>query len=240
MTTKQTTTPRRVVLVTGAAGHLGRAVAQAFAEAGDRLVLLDRAVPLLDAAFGSADPDARLHLAADLRDAADVQRAVQAALAAFGRIDVLCNLAGGFAMGDAVHELADDAWDALFDLNARSMLHMARAVVPAMLAQGDGRIVNVGAASAARGLARMGAYTASKSVVLRLTEAMSAELREHGVRVNAVLPSVIDTPDNRRSMPDADPAKWVAPADLARVVRFLASDEARAIHGVGLPVTGLV
>lgn len=230
----------RVVFVTGAAGHLGRAVVAAFDEAGDRLVLLDREVALLDAAFGTAPVGQRLHLAADLRDAASVQRAVEAARKSFKRIDVLCNLAGGFAMGEALHALADDAWDAMFDLNARSVLHTARAVVPAMLAQGGGCIVNVGAASAARGQAHMGAYTASKAVVLRITEAMSAELRAQGVRVNAVLPSIIDTPDNRRSMPDADPATWVAPADLARVLRFLASDDARAIHGVGLPVTGLV
>lgn len=230
----------RVVLVTGAAGRLGRAVVAAFAERGDRLVLVDREHATLDTAFGPAQDGRRLHLGADLRDAASVRQAVDAALASFGRIDVLCNLAGGFAMGDAVHELDDAAWDAMFDLNARSVLHTARAVVPAMLAQRGGCIVNVGAAAAARGQAHMGAYAASKSVVLRLTESMSAELRGQGVRVNAVLPSILDTPDNRRAMPDADPSTWVAPSDLAKVVRFLASDEARAIHGVGLPVTGLV
>lgn len=236
------TLPReaRVVIVTGAAGHLGRAVVEAFAEAGDRLVLVDREAALLEAAFGPAAEGRRMHLAADLRDAASVRRAVDAARDAWGRLDVLCHLAGGFAMGEAVHELDDAAWDAMFDLNARSVLHVARAVVPTLLAQRAGCIVLVGAASAARGQARMGAYTASKSVVLRLAESMSAELKAQGVRVNAVLPSILDTPVNRQAMPDADPSTWVAPADLARVVRFLASDDARAIHGVGLPVSGLV
>jgi NAD(P)-dependent dehydrogenase (short-subunit alcohol dehydrogenase family) len=125
------------------------------------------------------------------------------------------------------------------DLNARSILHTARAVVPHMLAAGQGCIVNVGAAGAARGGAAMGAYAASKSAVARLTESMSAELRERGVRVNCVLPTIIDTPENRAAMPKANPALWVAPADLANVIAFLASDAARAVHGASIPVAGL-
>ena len=146
--------------------------------------------------------------------------AVQAALARFGRIDALCHLAGGFRMGEAVHETSDGDWDFLFDLNARSFVHVARAVVPRMLAQGGGRIVSVGAAAALKGVGQMGAYCASKAALIRLTEAMSAELREHGINVNCVLPSVIDTPENRAAMPDADPARWVAPAALADAIVF--------------------
>ena len=228
----------RTVLITGAAGHLGRAVAEAFDAEGANLVLLDRERTQLERAFG-ADSARRLLMACDLLDAAQVQAAVDTALARFGAIDVLCHIAGGFHMGEAVHETSDSSWDGLLDLNARTLLHTARAVIPAMLRQGGGKVVSVGAASALKGVARMGAYTASKSVVIRLTEAMAAELRDQGINVNCVLPTTIDTPDNRRAMPGSDPARWVAPADLAAVIRFLASDAARAVHGAALPVSGL-
>jgi NAD(P)-dependent dehydrogenase (short-subunit alcohol dehydrogenase family) len=224
----------RVVLITGASGNLGRAVASAFAGQGASLALLGhRAAPATAAAPGP------LHVAADLGDVAQVQAAVDEVVRRLGRVDVLCNLAGGFRMGEAVHETSDATWDFLLDLNARSILHTARAVVPHMLAAGGGCIVNVGAAGAAKGGATMGAYAASKSAVARLTESMSAELRERGIRVNCVLPTIIDTPENRAAMPQADPARWVAPANLASVIAFLASDAARAVHGASLPVSGL-
>ncbi len=228
----------RVVVVTGAAGALGRAVAAAFGAAGERLVLIDLRRDALTAAFGEDSPQ-RMVAAADLRIQKEVDAAVAIALQRFGRIDVLCNVAGGFRMGEAVHETGDDTWNFLFDLNARSVVNMARAVVPAMTARGRGAIVNVAARAALGGAANMGAYVASKSVVVRLTETMAAELRERGVNVNCVLPSIIDTPDNRAAMPDADPTRWVAPDDLAQVIRFLASDAARAVHGAALPVSGL-
>jgi len=226
------------VMITGAAGHLGRAVAAAFAAEGSNLVLVDRGRELLERAYPGANAQ-QLLASADLLDAAQVQGVVDAAVARFGRIDVLCNIAGGFRMGETVHETPDVTWNFLLDLNARTVLHTARAVVPAMLARGGGRIVNVAAYAARQGLARMAAYCASKDVVIRLTESMAAELRERGVNVNCVLPTIIDTPDNRAAMPDADPSRWVAPADLAQVIRFLASDAARAVHGAALPVTGL-
>ena len=116
---------------------------------------------------------------------------------------------------------------------------MAAAVVPRMLAGGGGKVVNVGAYAAQRGIAAMGAYCAAKAAVIRLTEAMAAELREKNVNVNCVLPTIIDTPENRKAMPDADPSRWVAPDDLANVVLFLASERARAIHGAAVPVSGL-
>lgn len=232
---------QRSVMVTGAAGHLGRAVAAAFAALGARLVLVDRAQTALDAAFGGAAAPTGdcLRLTADLLDMAQVDAAVTAAVQRFGRIDVVCHLAGGFRMGEPVHETSDANWDFLFDINTRTLRNIARGVVPQMLAQGGGRIVTVGAASASRGLAQMGAYTAAKSAAIRLTEAMSAELREHNINVNCVLPTIIDTPENRASMPDADPARWVAPAALADVIVFLCSDAARAVHGAALPVSGL-
>ena len=229
----------RTVLITGAAGNLGRAVAAVFAAGGERLVLLDRTDDALQAAFGIAQSPDQLLLAADLLGPRQIAPAIARATARFGPIDVLCNLAGGFAMGEAVHETSDKTWDFLFDLNARSLLNTARAVVPQMIDNGGGRIVNVGAFAAQRGAARMGAYIASKSAVVRLTEAMSAELREQGINVNCVLPTIIDTPENRAAMPEADPAKWVAANDLANVIAFLASDAARAVHGAALPVSGL-
>jgi NAD(P)-dependent dehydrogenase (short-subunit alcohol dehydrogenase family) len=138
-----------------------------------------------------------------------------------------------------VHETSDKDWNFLLDLNARTVLHTARAVVPHMIAAGGGKIVNVGAYAAQKGAAQMGAYIASKSAVIRLTETMAAELRDKNINVNCVLPTIIDTPENRAAMPKADPRRWVAPEDLASVIVFLASDAARAIHGAALPVTGL-
>jgi NAD(P)-dependent dehydrogenase (short-subunit alcohol dehydrogenase family) len=228
----------RTVIVTGAAGNLGRTVAAAFEADGARVVLVGRSVGALSVRFG-AETDRRLFVAADLRVQADADAVAGRAVDSFGRIDALRNLAGGFRMGEPVHETSDETWQSLFDLNARTVLTMARAVVPRMIAQGGGAIVNVGAFAAQRGAANMGAYCASKSVVIRLTESMAAELRGRNINVNCVLPTILDTPENRRAMPDADPARWVAPADLARIMVFLASPAARAIHGAAIPVTGL-
>jgi len=205
----------RTVVITGASGNLGRAVANAFA--GDQLVLLDvkSGVDLLD------------------------QESVNAAVKKLARVDVLCNIAGGFRMGSPVHETSEKDWNFLMDLNARTVLNMSRAVVPLMLKAGGGKIVNIGAFAAQKGVAQMGAYVASKSAVIRLTETMAAELREKNINVNCVLPTIIDTPENRAAMPDADPKRWVAPQALADVIVFLASDAARAIHGAAVPVSGL-
>lgn len=224
----------RTVMITGAAGNLGRAVAAVFAGKGDRLVLADRSREVLAGAFGEESPQRRF-LVADLLQAQAVQDAVRQA----GRIDVLCNLAGGFTMGSPVHATSEADWRLMQDLNVRTLLHAVQAVVPGMLERGSGKIVNIGANAALRGSGQMGAYIAAKSEVLRLTEAMAAELREGGINVNCVLPSIIDTPENRKAMPQADPAKWVAPQQLAAVIAFLASDDAGAIHGACIPVTGL-
>jgi len=228
------------VVITGAAGNLGRAVVAAFDARGARLALLVRDVAKARETFGNEN-ERRGYFAADLIDAAQVAAAVDAVVARNGSIDVLCNLAGGFRMGSPVHATSDEDWNFLLDINARTLLHAVRAVVPAMLGNGErgGRIVNVGAFSAQKGAANMGAYVASKSAVIRLTEAMAAELRTKHINVNCVLPTTIDTPENRKAMPDADPGKWVAPADLASVIAFLASPESRAIHGAAIPVTGL-
>ena len=235
------------VVITGASGNLGAAVARAFVAQGANVVLVDRLREHLEHA-GFTDDTRHLISATDLVDQTQVNAMAQAAVAKFGGIHVLCNIAGGFRMGEAVHETSDANWNFLFDINARTLLHASRAVVPQMLKQpasangSHGKIINVGAFAglgAQKGGAHMGAYAASKASVMRLTESMAAELREKGINVNAVLPTIIDTPQNRNDMPDADPAKWVAPEALADVVMFLASDASRAVHGALVPVTGL-
>ena len=227
------------VLVTGAAGALGRAVVAHFAARGAPLALVGRdpaALAALAAEVGSAGT---LALPADLLDRAAIASVVERAVARFGGIEAAIHLAGGFAMGDTVHETSPATWQQMLDVNVNTMLASAAAVVPVMRRQKRGYIVNVGAASALRGTAKMGAYIASKSALMRLTESMAAELRDEGIHVNAVLPSIIDTPANRAAMPKADHNRWVAPAALADVIGFLASDAARALHGALIPVTGL-
>jgi len=230
--------PARSVLVTGAAGNLGLAVAQAFGERADNLVLVGHRREELAATFGN-ETHGRMFATADLLDQSRVDGVVRLAIDRFGRIDVLCNIAGGFRMGTPVHQTSDKDWDFLLDINVRTMLNCVRAVVPHMIERGGGKIVNVGAASAQKGVALMGAYVAAKSAVIRITESMAAELREKNINVNCVLPTIIDTPQNRAAMPDADPSRWVAPEDLAHVIVFLASTEARAVHGAAVPVSGL-
>lgn len=229
----------KTVLITGASGNLGLAAARAFGRAGASLLLLDRDTSRLKTELKRED-GRRSHMQVDLLDSAAVNAAVASACGPDGRIDVLCNIAGGFRMGQPVHATSDADWDFLFGLNTRSLIHMVRAVAPRMQAAGSGRIVNVAANAALKGAANMGAYCASKDVVVRLTESMSAELRDAGINVNCVLPSIIDTPENRSAMPDADHARWVTPEALADVMLFLASDAARAVHGAALPVTGRV
>lgn len=228
----------RTVMITGAAGNLGRVVAETFAQRGANLVLVDLKLDALQKIFGTGNTK---HLLAptNLLEQSAVDATAQKAIGQFQRIDVLANLAGGFRMGEPVHATSDATWNFLLDLNARTLLHAVRAVVPRMLAQGGGKIVNVGAFSAQKGAAQMGAYVAAKSAVIRLTETLAAELREKNINVNCVMPTIIDTPENRSAMPNADPGRWVAPADLANVIAFLASDAARAIHGAAVPVTGL-
>jgi NAD(P)-dependent dehydrogenase (short-subunit alcohol dehydrogenase family) len=227
----------RTVIVTGAAGNLGRAVAEAFSKRGAQLVLVARDRAELVKTYGSENAQ-QLFAVVDLLDQVRVDGMAAMALERFGRIDILCNLAGGFRMGD-VQTTSDADWDFLFDVNLRTLRNAVRAVVPSMLAQGGGKIVNVAAAAAIKAGAHVGAYAASKAGVIRLTEALAAELRERNINVNCVLPTTIDTPQNRAAMPKADPKRWVAPADLANVIAFLASDEARAIHGAAIPVSGL-
>lgn len=232
----------RIVAVTGAAGALGRAVFSHFAAEGDQVIALDYSDALLAEAFPDAAPGGggpHDYLAVDLTDRASCARVFGQIQDDRGPVDVLCNIAGGFLMGEAVHETSDETWDFLFNLNTRSIMNTAAVVVPGMLTKGSGKIVNVAARAASAGIATMGAYTASKAAVMRLTEAMAQELRQAGVNVNCIMPGTIDTPRNRADMPSADHSKWVPPAQLASVIGFLASDAAIAVHGAAIPVDGL-
>ncbi len=229
----------KVVVVTGAAGGLGQTIAAFFRSAGARLALVDYSDTLLQKAFPQSDAETEILLACDLTSRDSTAHAFGRIVGRFGRIDVLANIAGGFMMGEAVHETTDKTWDFLFNLNTRSILNTAAAVVPVMLQSGGGKIINVSSNSSKQGVALQGAYIASKSAVTRLTETMADELRGQHINVNCIMPSIIDTPANRNAMPDADYSKWVKPADLASVVGFLASDASCAVHGASVPVVGL-
>ncbi len=229
-----------VVMVAGAAGNLGQAVARAFDTAGARLVLLDRAPDRLPQVFPdlAGSPKHALLGSVDATDAVSVARAVEAAVERMGRIDVLANTIGGYRAGAPVHETPLETWDFMMTLNARSAFVLSRAVVPQMLQQSSGKIVHVAARQALAGGRGAAAYSASKAAVVRLVESMAAELRHEGLNVNCVLPGTIDTLDNREAMPKADFDRWVAPEAIADVILFLASDAARAVNGAAVPVYG--
>ncbi len=230
----------RVVMVSGASGNLGQAVAWAFHAAGAHLVLLDRAPERLPGLFpelvGSSE-----HLligSVDATDADSVERAVGTAIERFGRIDVVANTVGGYRAGTPVHETPLQTWDFMLNLNALSAFILSRAVVPHMLEQGSGKIVHVSARAALKGGAKSAAYSVSKSAIVRLVESLAAELRHDGINANCVLPGTIDTPQNRQAMPQADYGRWVSPEAIADVMLFLASDAARAVNGAAVPVYG--
>ena len=227
----------KVAMITGAVGNLGSAVADVLRAAGANAVLIDRSPERLEKAYGLA-ADCLLAGGVDLTSEKSVRDMVKATLARFGRIDALVNTVGGFRGGKTVLEEELTTWDMMMTVNLRTTLLTCRAVIPTMLGQGGGSIVNVSAGAALSAPAGLAAYSASKAAVLRLTESLSEEVKATGVRVNAVLPGTIDTPQNRKAMPKADPSTWVKPEEIADVIAFLVSDAARAVTGVSLPITG--
>jgi NAD(P)-dependent dehydrogenase (short-subunit alcohol dehydrogenase family) len=231
---------KKTAIVTGAAGNLGQAVAQAFHDAGARLVLVDRQPDRLERIYPQwMDlPDIHMATSVDLADTEAVDRMVKSALERYGQIDVLANTVGGYRGGTKVHETSLEMWDFLLDLNARTAFVISRAVVPAMLERKSGRIIHVSSRAGLQGTSRHFAQSASKSAVIRLTESLSAELKRSGINANCILPGTIDTPENRRDMPDANRDRWVQPEAIADVFLFLASDAARAITGAAIPVFG--
>ncbi len=232
----------KVIIVTGASGNLGAAVARAFHAGGGKLALAERDAKRLAEILPDliASPDCLFPGSVDLTDEDAVAQFTQQVMNQWGRIDVLVNTVGGYRAGTPLHETPLETWDFMMNLNAKTVFIASKAAIPHMLAGGrGGKIISIAAKAGLAGTANHSAYNASKSAVIRLTESLSAELKGHGINVNCILPGTIDTPQNRSAMPNADTSKWVATESLADVILFLASDYARDIHGAAVPVYGL-
>ena len=223
----------KVIVVTGASGALGKVVAEVALARGARVAGVDYGASQI-----AATPDRIEFGGVDLSDAAQAKKAIDAVASHFGRLDALVNIAGGFAF-ETVAEGDPKTWQRMYALNLLTALNASRSAIPHLTASASARIVNVGAMGALQAGSGMGAYAASKAGVHRLTEALAAEWKGK-ITVNAVLPSTIDTPANRASMPKADFEKWVTPQELADVILFLVSDAASAVTGALLPVSGRV
>jgi NAD(P)-dependent dehydrogenase (short-subunit alcohol dehydrogenase family) len=225
----------KIVAVTGSDGALGGAVAATLSAYGAKLALLTRS-----AGAPSSLPTGAMHYGGiDLTQETAVRSAMQRIAQDAGRLDGLINLAGGFRWEKLVDGTLE-SWDAMYRLNLRTVVVSCQAALPHLLKSGNGRIVNVGALGAVKAAAGMGAYAASKAGVAQLTEALADEMKGRGVTVNAILPSILDTPKNRQDNPQADFTRWVAPVEAAEVIAFLISDQASAVTGALLPVAGRV
>ncbi|HEU5453094.1 MAG TPA: SDR family NAD(P)-dependent oxidoreductase [Terriglobales bacterium] len=230
----------KVVLVAGGTGGLGRAVSLAFLRDGAQVVVTYRKDSELDELKQAAAGDASRLAAhsADVTDLAAAQELVNKIVAGHGRLDALVNTIGGYAGGIKLWELERKTFEQMLVLNVRSGYALAHAAVPAMLKQGQGAIVNVAAKAAFDHAAGAAAYAASKAAAVAMMDSLAADLQGTGVRVNSILPSIIDTPANRAAMPGADFAAWPKAEDIARVILFLCSDDAKVIHGAAIPVYG--
>ncbi len=226
------------VLVAGGTGGLGRAITLAFLGAGARVSVTYLHARELEALRDGVGPAAGRLLGhdVDVTDEKATRALVDSVLSQRGRLDVLVDAVGGFAGGKPLWESDSDLLDRMLALNLRSVWALARAVVPVMRAQGRGAVVNVAAQAALVPPAGLGAYTASKAGAIALIASLAADLKGTGVRANSILPSIIDTPANRKSMPDADFSKWPKPEEIARVVLFLCGDEATLVNGAAIPV----
>jgi NAD(P)-dependent dehydrogenase (short-subunit alcohol dehydrogenase family) len=229
----------KVVIVTGAAGNLGSALVHLLLSRNARVAAVERTPAALDRlieSLGVAKGCLPLP-GVDLGDPAACTAAASEVTRRLGPIDGLACTVGTFAMA-GIEDAGQDHWDLLFGANLRTALNMCRAVVPGMRERKAGSIVTVGAGVALKAPAGMAAYAASKSAVLRLTESLAAELKGDGIRANCIMPSTLDTPQNRVAMPNADPSRWVTPMQAAEVMAFLLSDAGEAVNGAAIPVTG--
>ena len=231
---------RSVVLVAGGTGGLGRAVSLAFLEEGAQVIITYRRQEEFDALKNAAGANGiRLEgHNTDVTDEAAVRQFLEKILVKYNRLDAMVNTVGGYAGGVKFWEMETKVFDQMLTLNLRSGYALARAAVRVMLKQGRGAIVNVAAKAAVDHGAGAAAYAGSKAAAVAMMDSLAADLRGSGVRVNTVLPSIIDTEVNRKAMPKADFSKWPKPEDIARVILFLCSDEARVIHGASIPVYG--
>ncbi len=229
----------KVALITGGTGALGQAVTSVFAEAGARGLVTYRAEAEAESArqlLGNR-ADALMFLKADVTVEAEVRRIVGSLMDRFGRIDILLNLVGGYIGDLPVADLPEAVWDRMLQINLKTAFLCAKHAVPFMR-RGGGRIVNISSRAAIKVFPGIAAYAASKAGLLAFTETLASEVLKDGITVNAVLPSVIDTPANRKAMPKADPSVWVKPEEIARVLLFLCSDAAQEISGAAIPVYG--
>jgi NAD(P)-dependent dehydrogenase (short-subunit alcohol dehydrogenase family) len=230
----------KVALVAGGTGGLGRAVSLAFLAEGARVVVTYRNQD----EFASLQSVAGTHASrleghrVDVTDEAAVTQLVAEILSKHGRLDAMVNTVGGYAGGIKLWELETRTFDQMLSLNLRAGYALARAAVIPMLKQKHGAIVNVAAKAAFDHGAGASAYAASKAAALAMIDSLAADVKGTGVRVNSILPSIIDTEPNRKAMPGADFAAWPKPEDIARVILFLCSDDARVIHGAAIPVYG--
>jgi NAD(P)-dependent dehydrogenase (short-subunit alcohol dehydrogenase family) len=231
----------KMVLVTGGTGGLGREVTMAFLEAGARVLVTYRRAEELAALVSSAErigakpPEGA---AVDVTDLAAVEQFVAGTVKKFGRIDVLVNAVGGYAGGTNLWEVDPRVYDQMLQLNLKAGFALARAVVPVMIRQNRGWVVNVASKAAVDHGAGGAPYAASKAGALALFDSLAAEVKAYNINVNSVLPSIIDTAANRAAMPQADFSKWPKPEEIARVILFLCSEEASVIHGAAIPVYG--
>lgn len=230
----------QVVMVTGAGGNLGRAVVEELASRGLKLACVERTAVKLDELVASLPAGASvLELpGVDLADFRACEEAVRKAEDAFGAVHALVNTVGGFRMAP-IGDKGLEQWDSLMSMNARTAYAVSAAVLPGMQKRNYGRIVHVAAAPGLKAGGRQAAYAASKAAVIRLTEAIAAEQRPHGITANCILPGTIDTPDNRAAMPDANRDGWVSAASIAKLIAFLASAEGGVVTGGAIPASGL-
>lgn len=230
----------KVVLVTGSSGGLGVDVGKAFLESGASLVLTyysDNSLPLLQKICeGSRNI---FLLRGDFKREDDAKTLVSEVVRRFGRIDVLANVIGGYIAGKPVTQTDEKEWDEMMELNLKTAFLLSKHVVAQMEKQMDGKIIHVAARPGLKGTGFDAAYVASKAGVIRLVESLSEEVKSKGINVNCILPSIIDTQENRIAMPGADYSKWVKPSDIAKVILFLASEDARPITGAAIPVYGM-
>jgi NAD(P)-dependent dehydrogenase (short-subunit alcohol dehydrogenase family) len=230
----------KVALVAGGTGGLGGAVSLAFLEEDAKVVVTYRKQEEFDAlksVAGASGSRLEGH-GVDVTDEAAVRQLIERVLAKYGRLDALVNAVGGYAGGEKFWELETKVFDQMLALNLRSGYVLSRAVLPVMLKQSRGAIVNVASKAAFDHAAGVAAYAASKAAAVAMMDSLAADVKGTGVRVNSILPSIIDTETNRKAMPKADIAKWPKPEDIARVNLFLCSDDARVIHGAAIPVYG--